>query len=220
MLAVADLTQVVYSCGKVFNGLSATRSDTESFLCSGRVAGAISRADLVLLEDLRAIAQFVLAHVGRKIDAEFVCAVNATIIRSGALHPGQLRTREQAIGVATLHGRHAPDALTESELQVLLDEAMRSDDDVQDAALDLFVDLAKAQPFEDGNKRTAAFVANSLLLGSGADVLLAIPVDDDDPGLARTFNDLLARAYIFNEDDGVKAMMRSQGLQSFPPAET
>ncbi|CPT23952.1 Fic/DOC family [Mycobacteroides abscessus subsp. abscessus] len=219
MLAVADLTQVVYSCGKVFNGLSATRSDTESFLCSGRVAGAIFRADLALLEDLRAIAQFVIDHVGCKIDAEFVRAANATIIRSGALHPGQLRTREQAIGVATLHGRHAPDALTEAELQVLLDEAMRSSD-VQDAALDLFVDLAKAQPFEDGNKRTAAFVANSFLLGSGADVLLTIPVDDDDPGLAGTFNDLLARAYIFNEDDGVKAMMRSQGLQSFPPAET
>lgn len=219
MLAVANLTQVVYSCGKAFNGLSATRSDTESFLRSGRVAGAISRADLALLEDLRAVAQFVIDHLGREIDAEFVRSVNAAIIRSGALHPGQLRTQEQVIGVATRHGRHTPDALTEAELQVLLDEAMRSSD-VQDAALNLFVDLAKAQPFEDGNKRTAAFVANSLLLGSGAGVLLAIPVDDDDPGLAGTFNDLLARAYIFNEDDGVKAMMRSQGLQSFPPAET
>ena len=30
-------------------------------------------------------------------------------------------------------------------------------------ALDLFVHLAKAQPFEDANKRTAVFVANSLL---------------------------------------------------------
>jgi hypothetical protein len=39
-------------------------------------------------------------------------------------------------------------------------------------ALDLFVDLAKAQPSEDGNKRTAVSVANSLLICSGSGVLL------------------------------------------------
>jgi prophage maintenance system killer protein len=89
--------------------------------------------------------------------------------------------------------------------------------DAQDNALDLFVNLAKAQPFEDGNKRTAVFVANSLLIGSGADVLLTVPVDDDDPSLAKTFNDLLARAYVYDERDGVKELLRSRGLTRFGP---
>ena len=216
-LTVADFAGVVYSSGKVFDGLSTGRLDTESFLRSGSLEGVASRADLALLEDLRDAAQFVIDHVGRTIDSKFVRRVNATITRSGALHPGQLRSQAQSIGVTTPYGRHTPDALTEAGLQGLLDDATRSGD-VRENALDLFVDLAKAQPFEDGNKRTAVFVANSLLIGSGAGVLLTIPVDDDDPGLARTFNDLLARAYVYGERDGVKVLLRSRGLtDSWPP---
>jgi prophage maintenance system killer protein len=210
-LTVADLAAVVYSSGKVFDGLSTGRLDTENFLRSGSLDGVASRADLALLEDLRDAAQFVIDHAGRTIDSDFVRAVNATITRSGALHPGQLRTREQAIGVATPYGRHTPDALTADELQALLDQATLSGD-VQENALNVFVELAKAQPFEDGNKRTAVFVANSLLIGSGTGALLTIPVDDDDPTLARTFNDLLARAYLYDERDGVKELLRTRGL--------
>lgn len=56
------------------------------------------------------------------------------------------------------------------------------------------------------------FVANGLLIGSKAGVLLTVPVDDNDPSLARTFNDLLARAYIYGEHDGVKVLLQSRGL--------
>lgn len=205
-LTVVDLAPVVYTAGKVFDGLSVGRLDTENFLRFGRLDGMVSRADLALLEDLRDAAQYVVDHAGRTIDSEFVRAVNATIARSGALHPGQLRTEAQSIGVATPYGRHTPDALSEVGLQAVLTDAMRSGD-VWENALDLFVGLAKAQPFEDGNKRTAVFVANGLLIGSKAGALLTIPVDDDDPGLARTFNDLLARAYIYGDHDGVKGLL-------------
>jgi prophage maintenance system killer protein len=215
-LTVADLAGVVYSSGKVFDGLSTGRLDTENFLRSGSLDGVASRADLALLEDLRDAAQFVIDHADRTIDSGFVRAVNATITRSGALHPGQLRTQAQAIGVATPYGRHTPHALTDDGLQALLDDATR-DGDVRENALDLFVELARAQPFEDGNKRTAVFVANSLLIGSGAGVLLTIPVDDNDARLATTFNDLLARAYINNERDGVKELLRSRGLTTLGP---
>ncbi|MCI4675948.1 Fic family protein [Candidatus Mycolicibacterium alkanivorans] len=215
-LTVADLAAVVYSCGKVFDGLSTARLDTENFLRSGSLDGVASRADLALLQDLRDAAQFVIDHAGHTVDAAFVRAVNASMTRSGALHPGQLRTQEQLIGVATPYGRHTPDALTEEELQALLDTAARGGD-VGENALNLFVDLAKAQPFEDGNKRTAVFVANSLLISSGAGLLLTIPVDDNDPSVARTFNDLLARAYLYGETEAVKALLRSRGLTPFEP---
>lgn len=208
-LTVADLAAVVYSSGKVFDGLSTGRLDTENFLRTGSLDGVTSRADLALLEDLRDTAQFVIDHAGHTLNSAFVRAVNATISRSGALHPGQLRTPAQAIGVATPYGRHEPDALTDTGLQTLLNNATSSDS-VQENALDLFVDLAKAQPFEDGNKRTAIFVANSLLIGSGANILLTIPVDDNDPRIAETFNDLLARAYIYREHDAVKDLLLRQ----------
>ena len=90
-IEVVDLAGVVYSSGKVFDGLSTGRLDTESFLRSGSLAGVRSRADLALLEDLRDVAQFIIDHRAEPIDVKFVRAVNAKITRSGAIHPGQLR---------------------------------------------------------------------------------------------------------------------------------
>lgn len=210
-LSVADFATVVYSAGKVFDGLSVGRLETENFLRSGRLEGVASRVDVALLEDLCDAAQFVIDHPKRAIDAEFVRAVNATITRSGALRPGQLRTQAQGIGVTTPYGRHTPDALSDEALQALLDHATHGGD-VREDALDVFVALARAQPFEDGNKRTAVFVANALLIGCQAGVLLTIPVDDNDPSLAATFNLLLAQAYIYDERDGVKELLRRRGL--------
>ncbi|OQQ25217.1 cell filamentation protein Fic [Prescottella equi] len=212
MITVVDLAGVVYTAGKVFDGLAVGRRDTENFLRSGSLAGVSSRADLALLEDLRDVAQFVVDHHGQPIDALYVRAINAQITRRGALHPGQLRTEDQQIGVRTRYGRHSPPALTEDGLQQLIDSL--NCDDVTENALDLFVELAKAQPFEDGNKRTALFVANSLLIGRGT--LLVVPVDEHDPQLADTFNDLLAKAYIRDEHDAVKALLRDHGITVLP----
>ncbi|MGF7123317.1 Fic family protein [Rhodococcus sp. TAF43] len=212
MIIVADLTGVVYTSGKVFDGLAVGRLDTENFLRSGSLAGICSRADLALLEDLRDVAQFVIDHHDQPVDAPYVRAINAQITRSGALHPGQLRTDDQQIGVGTRYGRHMPPALTDDGLQQLIDSL--ACDDVIENALDLFVELAKAQPFEDGNKRTALFVANSPLIGHGQ--MLVVPVDENDPRLADTVNDLLARAYINDEHDAAKALMRKHGLTALP----
>ncbi len=209
---ITDLAGVVYSSGKVFDGLTTSRRDTENFLRSGSLTGIFSRADLALLEDLRDVAQFIIDHHDQPIDATYVRAVNAQITRRGALHPGQLRTEDQQIGVHTRHGRHTPPALTEDGLQQLI--ASLTCEDVTEHALDLFVELAKAQPFEDGNKRTALFVANSLLIGGGR--MLVVPVDENDPQLSDTFNDLLARAYLQGEHDAVKDLLREHGLIDLP----
>ncbi|MET3959932.1 prophage maintenance system killer protein [Rhodococcus sp. OAS809] len=209
---ITDLAGAVYSSGRVFDGLATGRLDTENFLRSGSLAGVSSRSDLALLEDLRDVAQFIIDHHDQPIDATYVRAVNAQITRSGALHPGQLRTDDQQIGVHTRHGRHTPPALTEGGLQQLI--ASLTCEDVTEHALDLFVELAKAQPFEDGNKRTALFVANSLLIGGGR--MLVVPVDENDPQLSDTFNDLLAKAYLRDEHAAVKDLLREHGLIDLP----
>jgi hypothetical protein len=115
VIAVVDLVDIVYSADKVFDGLSVSWFDTENFLRSGCLDSVASRADRALLEDLRDAARFVLVHADCEIDAQLVRSINATIIRSGALSPGELRTQDQSIGVATPHGRHTPDAVTDDE---------------------------------------------------------------------------------------------------------
>ncbi|GAA1085676.1 Fic family protein [Tsukamurella spumae] len=210
-ITVTDLAGVVYSSGKVFDGLSTGRLDTEDFLRSGSVEGITSRADLALLEDLRDAAAFILDGAARRTDAALVRDINARITRSGALHPGELRTAEQRIGVRTRYGRHSPEALTDEGLRNLV-ETLTAGTDPIESALSLFVGVARAQPFEDGNKRTALFAANHLLLGAGTGLLLVVPVSDTDPTVADAFNDLLARAYLFGEDDGVKNLLRRDGI--------
>ncbi|MET9328291.1 Fic family protein [Tsukamurella sp. NPDC003166] len=210
-ITVADLARVVYSSGKVFDGLSTGRLDTENFLRSGSVEGITSRADLALLEDLRDAASFILDQARRSTDAAFVRAINARLTRSGALHPGELRTDDQQIGVRTRYGRHSPEALTDAGLQDLVAMLTAGADPIE-SALSLFVGVARAQPFEDGNKRTALFSANHLLLHAETGLLLVVPVSDTDPAVADAFNDLLARAYLFGEDDGVKNLLRRDGI--------
>ncbi|MEZ5212043.1 Fic family protein [Gordonia sp. (in: high G+C Gram-positive bacteria)] len=208
-LTTADLTAVIYSSGKVFDGLRTGRIDTENFLRSGSLDAVTSRSDLALLEDLRDAAQFVIDNTGRVVDADYVRQVNGRMTRSAAIHPGSLRTDDQQIGVDTRHGRHTPDAVTDEDLQRIVDRADAAGN-AADRALDLFVSLARAQPFEDGNKRTAIFAANAVLIPEGR--LLTVPFDEDDPGVAATFNDLLARAYLFGESDAVKDLLRRYGI--------
>lgn len=217
ILAVEDLAGIVYTSGKVFDGLNTGRLDTESFLRSGDTSGITSKTDLLLLEDLRDVAQFVLnaGTAGAPIDATFVQAVNGHITRSGSLHPGEFRRADQQIGVDTRFGRHEPIAVGEAGLQQIISQAT-SGQTPEEGALNLFVEIAKAQPFGDGNKRTALFVANALLMREGTDTFLVIPVEDENPDIERQFNDLLARAYIHDEHDGVKALLRERGLVTMP----
>lgn len=215
-LVVADLSPVVYSAGRVFNELSTDWLATEKFLRTGSPAGIRSTGDLALLEDLRDIAQLIIdhGHARTVIDEEFVCAVNASITRSGALHPGQFRRHDQRIGVRTRYGIHRPPGIGDEELQRLIVRAL-TPGLVREQALNLFVAIAKAQPFEDANKRTALFVANELLLRENAGALLAVPLGEvGGTELSETFNDLLARAYCFDEDDGVNALLRDHGFVS------
>lgn len=83
---------------------------------------------------------------------------------------------------------------------------------VENRAISLFIDLARAQPFEDGNKRTTLFAANSMLLASASPYLLIAPVDEKDSSIARSFNDHLAQAYLSGEDTPAATDLREHGL--------
>lgn len=208
-LDVADLAGVVYSAGTVFDGLNTSLPDTENFLRSGSLNGITSRSDLALLQDLRDVSQYIIDHRDAPISSSYVRAVNAHIIRSGPLHPGQYRTDSQRIGVGTPHGRHEPKPVNDADLKQIIDEAMTRPD-LREQALELFVQIAKAQPFEDGNKRTALFVANSVLIREPVPEMLVVPVDENSTDNAARFNDLLARAYVFGEHDGINDLLRAE----------
>ncbi|WP_427870140.1 Fic family protein [Leucobacter luti] len=209
---VIQLAGVVYSSGKVFDGLQTGRLSTAEFLRSGDTTGIASRPDLELLLDLRDVAQLIVDRDSGSVDVDLVKLINATIRRSGSLEPGAYRRAEQGIGVWTPHGEHQPPAQDDESLQQIIDAAL-AHDDPHEQAIELFVNIAKAQPFMDGNKRTALFAANvPLLFQRDKPEMLVIPVDEKDPSTVRLFNDFLAQAYVFNEHGGVNDLLRRFGI--------
>ena len=208
---IHDLAEVIYTAGKVFDNLRTGRLGTDSFLRSGDTDGIASRADLELLRDLRAAAEVaVVARISRETpSAEIAVQINAAMTRSAALRPGVLRTDDQGIGVGTAYGHHTPAALTLDDLQALIETALDRPDP-GDRAAHLFVTLAAAQPFEDGNKRTALLLANVLLPPT---TILTAPYSEEDPAVSARFHDLLARAYIYGEVEEAAEYLCTHGLR-------
>lgn len=158
-------------------------------------------------------------HDRQPVTAELACAINAAMTRSAALHPGQLRRADQSIGVRTTYGGHMPPALTMEKLRALVGEdetePFEPDSMLAQAAL-LFVRLAKAQPFEDGNKRTAILAAN-VLLPEGT--VLVVPHDAEaSDEIESAFHDLLARAYIYGDDDCAAIHTVAEFMMAHQPA--
>lgn len=213
-MQVADLLDVIYTAGTVFDGLSTSRPATDAFLRTGDTTGVRGRGDLALLEDLRDAAEIALDCAGSRLDSRLDAAalkrINAAMTRSAALNPGKLRTAAQGIGVRTPLGRFEPPEIDEAGLDALITQALNAPNDVE-RAIELFLRLAKAQPFEDGNKRTAILAANAFLIGSGSDVFLTVPFDDNDPATSSRFNEMLARWYLRDELTGVKVMLLQNG---------
>lgn len=208
---VGQLLEVIFTAGVVFDNLSTSRPATARFLETGDTTGVRGRGDLALLEDLKAAGEFILSNTATPISAAYLRCINATLTRSAALRPGSLRTDDQGIGVCTRYGSHEPPAVSEQALDMLVTEALNSDTS-KDAAVDLFLEIARAQPFEDGNKRAAIFAANSYLLGEGSVLLLTAPFDEQDPSVAGHFNDLLAWFYVFGEKEPVRELLVRQAF--------
>lgn len=213
MLDTGKLTDVIYTAGKVFDNLRSDRLATQSFISNGDIRGIASRADLELLKDLNDAAKIILECHNNNISLSpsVVISINSAMTRSAALRPGVFRQDSDNIGVSTRFGDHRPFAVQETDLQKFIDEASALS--VEKAAATLFVSIAKAQPFGDGNKRTALLAANLLLLPSSK--ILTVPFNDDDPEVSAKFNDLLARAYIYDEVDACVTYMASRGIMSF-----
>lgn len=197
MMQTRELSDVIYTAGKVFDNLRSGHLATLTFLENGDVTQISSRADLQLLQDLRDAAHIVVQYrAARKpVTAEAIVEVNAAMTRSAALYPGVFRTDDSNIGVATVYGDHRPAGTNLAGLRNLIRRAERESSASRQAAA-LFVLLAKAQLFGDGNKRTALLSANILL---GDSTVLAVPYEEGNKGVSERFNDLLARAYIFTK---------------------
>jgi Fic family protein len=120
--------------------------------------------------------------------------INAQLKRTAAIEPGILRTSAN-IGVHTKQGLYVPPVPDAAELSAIVAHAASSEGNLLDAST-LFIKLAKAQPFGDGNKRSALLAANGLLIKNHSDEILFVPTEQ--PGVD-TFNTMLTQWYLHDD---------------------
>lgn len=201
-MSTKSLAGLLYEMGVTFDNLSTTRMATEEFLRTGNPDVIGSRQDYDLLLDLKAAAHYTLTYdyARQPFDLAYVRGINRQLTRTAALSPGALR-RSENVAVRLIDGRrYVPPVPDPGQLEGILRKASASSGSPEDASL-LFASLAAAQPFGDGNKRTALLAANGLLLKKGRQAILTVPTQPED---VRTFNRLLGAWYMGESTDVVR----------------
>lgn len=215
---VTGLAALLYRMGRTFDGLNTTRMATEEFLRTGNPKVIGSKNDYALLQDLRDASAYVLDTDWRvtHFDLAWFTGINARLRRTAAMEPGVLRESSNVI-VSTPEGAYTPPVPDAAELQSVLDDAagvaaqsdvaeqdgiaaqssaVAQDSDPLQRASRLFAQMAKAQPFGDGNKRSALLAANGLLLREEYPASLSVPADEPERS---DFNSLLGRWYLSDD---------------------
>lgn len=205
-LSTKQLAGLVYSMGRTFDGLQATFTATAEFFRTGNPRVISSRADHNLLLDLKQAAEFTFLYdyTHLPFDIDLLKGINAQLTRTAAMEPGVLRDAHMPVMVTTPLGRYEPpvpssETITRLIGNVTWGQTGRLDGDDLDRAVRLFVGLSRMQPFSDGNKRTALFMANGLLVADGVRLPLIVPTADEERSW---FNRELA-AYYLNDDQTI-----------------
>lgn len=151
-------------------GIGVTFPDTQEIF-EGRTVSGLSVDDTVAINNLKHAWQFLLSNLDRPVDGDFIKSVNRKVGEGGIVsYAGDLRT-----GVVGVGGTEwIPEVPSEGTLESLV-SAIASEDDAEDRGLKAFALIAKAQLFNDGNKRTAQLVANQILIGNGCGIFV-VPV--------------------------------------------
>ena len=198
-LSIRQLARLLYAMGRTFDGLQSTFTATEEFLRTGDPNVLDSKADYNLLLDLQQSADYTnhYDYAHRPIDLEFIKSINAQLTRTAAMDPGKLRDEHSPVSVSTPLGRYEPPVPDPEAISALVENSIRrKEDDNLTKATNLFADLARMQPFGDGNKRTALLTANGFLIATHNRQPLTVPINDED---RIWFNRELA-AYYLRED--------------------
>lgn len=202
-LSTKQLAGLLYSMGRTFDGLQSTFMATEEFLRTGNPQVVNSKADYNLLLDLRQAADYTLHYdyAREPIDLAYVKSINAQLTRTAAMEPGKLRDERIPVMVSTPLGRYEPPVPDSATIASLIKSTVggATGEDILEDAVRLFAGLAKMQPFDDGNKRTALLAGNGLLIAHGDRHPLTVPTSDKD----RTWFNRELAAYYLNSDQTI-----------------
>ena len=166
-----------YTAGR-FEGLKADAGSTIEFVQSDDPYVMPSQNDVSIIRDMKS-AWYAIDENSPLTINSYKLAHGNMIASTNTRKPGELRKRPVQVvfggGLRTWVADYPE--VSDDLFQSKIDEAVQSDLDYRENAARLFGNIAKLQPFPDGNKRTALIVANRLLIPH--DEVMLIPYEDN-----------------------------------------
>lgn len=168
-----------YTAGR-FEGLKADAGSTIEFVESNDGIVLPSQTDVSIIRDMKSAWYAIEPDNGKVTINNFINAHGNMLASTNTQQPGKLRERPVQVSFGGgLRLWPAKDASVSRELFAeKIAEAVIGDYDAHEKAARLFANVAKLQPFPDGNKRTAIIVANRMLIPENE--VLLIPYTDDE----------------------------------------
>jgi Fic family protein len=193
-LAKRKLVDNIYHSARL-EGCNVTFPETQTIL-EGVNVGSVSLDDIQTILNLRDAWRFLLSDLALPLNVDYLCALNGYVSRNESLEWGKLRTGNIGIGGTNYRPAIPVRETVTAELERLLDIGC-----VTERAIEIFLWGCRAQLFWDGNKRTSALAANSILIRNGAGILT---VRDEH---LLEFNKLLLDYYNTGEKDAIKRFL-------------
>lgn len=142
-------------------GNTYTLLDTERLIKEGVEASGHTRSEAIMILNHKKAFQYILGHPLSALSVRGIEDVHSILIENLEVKTG---LRANQVGITG--SRYIPLSVP-SQLKEALEELCVAINDLSDPyskALFALVGISYIQPFEDGNKRTARLIANSLLL--------------------------------------------------------
>ena len=187
-------------------GIGVTFPDTREIF-EGRSVAGLSIDATIAIVNLKRAWQFLFDALSTPVDLSYVKQMNGIVGKDIVFDAGQLRMADVSIGgTAWKPGIPSPEAS-----RAHIDEISASAPGIG-RALRMFSYLCRAQLFNDGNKRTAQLVANSMMIADGCGVL-AIP-----PECKRDFETELIAFYESGDDAALIEFLMERAVDGYDSA--
>ena len=205
LMAKKHIVENIYSSVKI-EGLGMTFPETSVILENGKLEGK-TFDEVSFVNDLKHAWNYLFDHIDDQIDLELVKAFNRISGKYTVNNAGSIRSIfDEPVGIRGSRDDivWTPDIPPRSS--VINDEIIKkySIPDRVDAAVELYIYLAKGQFFNDGNKRVASLVCNMTLIQSG-EGLFIVPVEEN-----LTFKGLLINYYITDDPLRIKSFIKDK----------
>lgn len=176
LLAKKYMVESIYRSANV-EGIGVTFPETQT-ICDGMSVAGKSVDDINAIVDLKNAWKWVFDNIENEINLSSLKTINRLAGKYTVINAGQIRTKyDEPIRVKLKGDEYYYPILPHSRNIEDMIEHILYDYDGIDVSLELFCQIAKAQIFNDGNKRTATLFANMHMIQNGHGIL-SIPETD------------------------------------------